>query len=209
MYLQTKTILYFCRRFYQRIWVFIWKTESCHDANFVVMGGNEGWHYKFIVMKTAGAISAEKVVFTTIFDSLCNWMFYSRHVCDIHYNDVIMTTIASQITSLMVVYSIVYSDADQRKHQSSASLAFVWGIHRDRWIPRTKGQLRGKCFHLMTSSWIIHQKIRQNFESVGRWITSAPRLLLSWVTKWSNSQVIYVSSLPLRLGMVLCYIKVS
>ena len=28
-----------------------------------------------------------------------------------------------------------------------------WGIHRDRWIPRTKGQLRGKCFHLMTSSW--------------------------------------------------------
>ena len=37
--------------------------------------------------------------------------------------------------------------------QSSASLAFVWGIHRDRWIPRKKGQLRGKCFHLMTSSW--------------------------------------------------------
>ena len=68
------------------------------------------------------------------------------------YNDVIMTTIASQITSLTVVYSTVYSDADQRKHQSSASLAFVWGIHRDRWIPRTKGQLRGKCFHLMTSS---------------------------------------------------------
>ena len=63
-----------------------------------------------------------------------------------------MITMASQITSLAVVYSTVYSDADQRKHQSSASLAFVWGIHRDRWIPRTKGQLRGKCFHLMTSS---------------------------------------------------------
>ena len=63
-----------------------------------------------------------------------------------------MTMMASQITSLTVVYSIVYSDVDQRKHQSSASLAFVRGIHRDRWIPRTKGQLRGKCFHLMTSS---------------------------------------------------------
>ena len=49
-----------------------------------------------------------------------------------HYNDVIMTTIASQITSLTVVYSTVYSDADQRKHQSSVSLAFMWGIHRDR-----------------------------------------------------------------------------
>ena len=70
-----------------------------------------------------------------------------------HYNDVIMTTMASQITGLTVVYSTVYSDADQRKHQSSAPLAFVWGIHRDRWIPRKKGQLRGKCFHLMTSSW--------------------------------------------------------
>ena len=79
-----------------------------------------------------------------------------HHFWDIlHYGDVIMTTIASQITSLSVVYSIVYSDADQRKHQSSASLAFVWGIHRDRWIPRTKGQLRGKCFHLMTSSWYL------------------------------------------------------
>ena len=48
----------------------------------------------------------------------------------IHYNDVIMGPIASQITSLTTVYSTVYSDADQRKYQSSASLAFVRGIHR-------------------------------------------------------------------------------
>ena len=41
-----------------------------------------------------------------------------------------MGAIASQITSLTIVYSTVYSDADQRKHQSSASLAFVQGIHR-------------------------------------------------------------------------------
>ena len=47
-----------------------------------------------------------------------------------HYDDVIMAAIASQITSLTIVYSTVYSDADQRKHQSSASLAFVRGIHR-------------------------------------------------------------------------------
>ena len=62
----------------------------------------------------------------------------------------------SQITNLTVVYSTIYSDPDQRKHQCSTSLAFVWGIHRDRWIPCTKGQLRGKCFHLMTSSWSSH-----------------------------------------------------
>ena len=47
-----------------------------------------------------------------------------------HCNDVIMGAIASQITSLAFFYSKVYSDADQRKHQSSASLAFVRGIHR-------------------------------------------------------------------------------
>ena len=41
-----------------------------------------------------------------------------------------MDTMASQITSITIVYSTLYSDADQRKHQSSASLAFVWGIHR-------------------------------------------------------------------------------
>ena len=47
-----------------------------------------------------------------------------------HYNDAIMGTMASQITSLTSVYSTVYSGANQRKHQSSASLAFVLGIHR-------------------------------------------------------------------------------
>ena len=36
-----------------------------------------------------------------------------------------MGAIASQITSITIVYSTVYSAADQRKHQSSASLAFV------------------------------------------------------------------------------------
>ena len=57
-----------------------------------------------------------------------------------HNDDVIMTTLASQITSLTVVYSIVYSGVDERKHQRSAPLAFVRGIQRDRWTPRTKGQ---------------------------------------------------------------------
>ena len=48
---------------------------------------------------------------------------------DIHYGDVIMGAIASQITSLTIVYSTVYADAD-KKNQSSASLVFVRGIHR-------------------------------------------------------------------------------
>ena len=66
----------------------------------------------------------------------------------IHYCDVIMGTMASQITSLTMVYSTVHSGADQRKHQISASLALVRGSHR--WpvnCPR-------KCCHLMTSPWL-------------------------------------------------------
>ena len=48
----------------------------------------------------------------------------------IHYSDVKIAAMASQITSLTIVYSTVYSGADQRKHHRSASLAFVRGIHR-------------------------------------------------------------------------------
>ena len=47
-----------------------------------------------------------------------------------HCNNVMIGAIASQITSLTIAYSTVSSGADQRKHQSSASLAFVRGIHR-------------------------------------------------------------------------------
>ena len=54
--------------------------------------------------------------------------YISNYIELVHYDDVIMDTIASLITSLTIVYSTVHWDADQRKHQSSASLAFVWGI---------------------------------------------------------------------------------
>ena len=88
-----------------------------------------------------------------------------------HNSDFIMSTMASQITSLAIVYSAVnssvHSGADHRKHQSSASLACVRGIHR--WPvnapppppppPPHKGPVTRKCFHLVTSSckfWRIH-----------------------------------------------------
>ena len=49
-----------------------------------------------------------------------------------------MGMVTSQITSLTIVYSAVYSDADQRKHQSSASLTFVRGIHSPHKWPVTR-----------------------------------------------------------------------
>ena len=54
--------------------------------------------------------------------------------------------LAAQITSLMIVYSNVYSGADQRKHQSSAALAFVWGIHRWPVNSLHKGPVTWKMF---------------------------------------------------------------
>ena len=68
-----------------------------------------------------------------------------RHVTH-HYEDVIMGAMASQVTSLTIVYSTVYSDADQRKHLSSASLAFVRGIHRWPVNSPHKWPVTGKMF---------------------------------------------------------------
>ena len=60
------------------------------------------------------------------------WNFTHRMtvLISIHYSDVIMIAMASQIISVTFVYSTVYLGADQRKHQSPASLAFVRAIHR-------------------------------------------------------------------------------
>ena len=62
------------------------------------------------------------------------------------YNDVMMSANTSQITSLTIVYSTVYSGADQRKHQSSASLAFVRAIHRWPVNSPHKGPVTRKMF---------------------------------------------------------------
>ena len=78
--------------------------------------------------------------------------------CFLHYGDVIMDTMASQITSLTIIYSTVYSGADQRKHQSSASLAFVRGIHRGPVNSPHKWPVTQKIFHLMTSSGLEIEK---------------------------------------------------
>ena len=65
-----------------------------------------------------------------------------------------MSTMASQVTSVSIVYSTVCIGADHRKHQSSASLALMRGIHKWSVNSPHKGQLPGKCFHLMTSSCV-------------------------------------------------------
>ena len=88
-----------------------------------------------------------------------------------HYDDVIMGTIASQITSLTIVYSTVYSDTDQRKYQSSASLAFVRGIHRRPVNSPHKWPVTRKVFpfddvimpnHYLSLCWFIINPMLKN-----------------------------------------------
>ena len=71
----------------------------------------------------------------------------------IHYNDVIMSAMASQITSLTVVYLIDNSGVYQRKHQSSASLSFVREIHRS---PLISPQKRASNAENVSIRWRHH-----------------------------------------------------
>ena len=125
--------------------------DSCYyTKHFIILARFHGCHWN-------GYLVLPGAMVRTIYENTCMVSpWFVRCYCNLrwitfHYDDVIMGAMASQITSLTIVYSTVYSSTDQSKHQSSASLAFVWGIHR--WIPRIKGQWHGKCFHLMTSSW--------------------------------------------------------
>ena len=73
----------------------------------------------------------------------------------IYYSDVTISAMPSQITGVSIVCSTVCSCVDQRKHQSSASPAFVRGIH---WWPVDsphKWPVTWNFFHLMTSSWKV------------------------------------------------------
>ena len=96
------------------------------------------------------------------------------------YNDVIMVAIASQITSPAIVYTAVYSDADQRKHQSSASLALVWWIHRWPVNSPHKWPVTRKMFPFddvimwlhnhpqwhVWNEWNMHQTAQKAFRSI-------------------------------------------
>ena len=91
-------------------------------------------------------------------------------MAEYHYDDVIMGAIASRITSLTIVYSIVYSSTDQRKHQSSASLAFVRGLHRGPVNFPQKGPVTRKMFPfddvIMIKSAVDFQYIKKQLVNI-------------------------------------------
>ena len=88
-----------------------------------------------------------------------------------HYYDVIMAKMASQITSRTIVYSTVYSDVDQSKHQSSAPLAFVRGIHRGPVNSPHKWPVTRKSFPFddVTMHNNYRECISRNIKEVPEW----------------------------------------
>ena len=84
-----------------------------------------------------------------------------------HNSDVIMDTVASQITSLTIIYSTNYSDADQRKQRSSASLAFVREFHRWPVNSPPKWPVTRKInVYTSTDFSIDHQRISEEFHPI-------------------------------------------
>ena len=74
------------------------------------------------------------------------FLIETGHLYICHYSDVIMSMMASQITGVTIVYSTECSGTGQRKHQSSASLAYVRGIHRWPVNSPHKGPVTRKMF---------------------------------------------------------------
>ena len=131
-------------------WSTTWvvKNASSHDTDFVVTRGAGDCRNRPTLLSLVAPIG----VITTVTAKLSSWRFSVFSGGTSHYCDVIMGAMASQIISLTIVYSTVHSGADQRKHQSFASLAFVRGIHRWPVNPPHKWPVTRKSFHLMTSS---------------------------------------------------------
>ena len=95
-----------------------------------------------VVCRMLASIATEPVIYD-FWGNVTHWDHTYWHF---HYYDVIMGAMASQITSLTTLCSTVYSGADQWKHPSSASLAFVCGIHRCPLNSPYKGPVTQKMF---------------------------------------------------------------
>ena len=122
-----------------------WKYHGCWFPDSVLTH----WSYVCLALTHPDSTTTLFVTISSVTEkwATCLKLSFIQWCCyGTHYNDIIMGTIASQIMSLTIVYSTFYSDTDQRKHQNSVSLAFVWGIHRWPVNSLQKGPVTRKMF---------------------------------------------------------------
>ena len=123
---RTGKCMIFCWYIFRKKWIlkFKWIAQTRTSNTLRYIGWDvDGIPQKAVMLQTVSFVAKTRCIINPILGSL----FWELSV---HYNDVIMGVTASQITSLTIVYSAVYSDADQRESQRSESLAFVRGIHQ-------------------------------------------------------------------------------
>ena len=118
---------------------FIIYIQQSHSSRYILFALQQSL-CKFVI-RTRDASHRGYMAHEPNFIIIHIWLFMKNH-----YSDVIMSTMASQITGATFVYSIVCSGADQRKHQNSPSLAFVRGIHRWPVNAPQKGPVTRKMF---------------------------------------------------------------
>ena len=142
----------------------VWDVITHPFPNFKATVGN-GWvlssHTLLGMLLLIHAGVKVNIVMTSLIGRVHTWTDhwnypyrYRSEMPSRHYCDVIMGAMAPQITSLTVVYSTVYSSPDKKKHQSSASLAFVWVIH---WWPVNSPYSNAEN----VSIWWRHHDIRK------------------------------------------------
>ena len=128
-----------------------------------------------------------------------------------HYSDVIMSAMASQITSVSIVYSAVCLGADQRKHQSSASLAFVRGIHRWPVNSPRKGPVMRKMFPFDDIIMSLTTSVAASTDNFDRFATflyqwgESSRVEKVTIMIWHNSFVIDDDIISICLNLVPCW----
>ena len=164
--------------------IIFWRYSTFVSARLNLESQSDTWH-------TNNVIFEPKDVTTSFWRNTCNDVIITPGVCREanhvrttvyiligHYNDVIMGAMASQITSLTIVYSTVYSVADQRKYQSSASLAFVRGIHRWPVNSPHKGPATRKMFPFDDVIMWSSVACCANVETVHAWLSNPWHMFL-------------------------------
>ena len=128
--------------------------------------------------------------------SLCSFVFtraailshgnselHDLHLCTklswFHYSDVITSTMASQITSLTIVYSIVYSGADQKKIKAPRHWSLCREFTSDLWLSPHRGPVTWQMFPFDD---VIMLKKRKEKKLVNR----------GWMKSFSSSCVVFL-----------------
>ena len=108
-----------------------------------------------------------------------------------HHSDVIMCPMTSQSPATRLLAELLLQ-AQKRENIKAPRYWPLWGeLTSGRWTPRTKGQWRGNCFHLKTSSWIQTYMNSASIRLTGR-------------INWSFSQLSHFSQQQWRIYACVC-----